>query len=153
MLELRIVCGQANSGKSFFINSQKEPQDDIIDLFFYQKNCSDFLKAEYIFYSKIEDTIRKNKDGIIWIETIFAKRYRRVAVLKFFQTLAEGLNLDVKFKLYYISASKQRYIENYKIRFPYQTPNENAYEKLLAEIELPSLDEGWDSIDFISYDL
>lgn len=156
MLKINFISGMSCVGKSYLINHRKSDNDIVIDLFKYQQEHRDYVTAEYLFYSQIERALHRAKDCTIWVETPFYKHYRRKAVIGFFKTIAEGFKVEVEWNLIYVHASKERYAENIKLRFPDRSNNDGLtyYQKRLDEVEVPTWDEksdGWNSIEIVSF--
>jgi len=156
MMKINFISGMSCVGKSFYINQYKADNDIVIDLFKFQQEHGDYVTAEYLFYSQIERTLHRVKDCTVWIEVPFYKHYRRKAVISFFKTIAKGFGTDVEWNLTYVHASKERYAENIKLRFPDRSNNDGLtyYKNRLDEVEVPTLDEkvdGWDNINIISF--
>lgn len=147
--KIYVVTGIPGAGKSHFIDSQlKEGSDIYVDLRELQQTHKDIIEAEYLFYAEIERYLREttNKNSRLILETVLAKSFRRRALLRFFKTLAEGLQIEVEFHLILIHPSKNRYYENLRARFPYRTSEGDLYERQLELYDSPSKEEGWDEV-------
>jgi hypothetical protein len=52
----------------------------------------------------------------------------------------------------YGSVSQQRYINNYTKRFPQQQIDGAYYKARLNDIDIPRLNEGWSSVEIVSFE-
>lgn len=128
-MTIHVVTGICNAGKSHYIQENKQPEDNVLDIFDYQhkkeiEELSLYRGVTYAFYwlfADIEVWMRtkpewQKKD--LWVEIPMSNFIRRKLVFEFLNNMRKLYCPDAKIVFYHIDCSdEQTFINRYQKRF------------------------------------
>lgn len=128
-MTIHVVTGISNAGKSHYIQKNKQPEDNVLDIFDYQhkkeiEELSLYRGVTYAFYwlfADIEVWIRRKPEWQkkdLWVEIPMSNSIRRKLVFEFLDNMRQLYCPDAKIVLYHIDCSdEQAFINRYQKRF------------------------------------